>query len=732
MHAADHRLSSRPPAAGLRCRIASLVGATATPVVVALTIGTLVTPAIGQIAPASSSVAKKPAATPTAVEITDNPGDIVVLGTSSTRDASLGSDRITRRMSQSSRSLERDLIVANGTYRLSDALELFSGISQQNNRGGFLDNFAIRGFLGTPDGGAEYYVDGFLGNRGLAPPRDPATTERIEVLKGPAGAVFGDIDPGGRVNIVSKTPRFTPHAEATLLYGSFDTRRGELDVTGPLSATIAGRIVVAAEDSDGYRDFVGLSRRVVSPSLTWQPRVGTRITALAEYTRFDSAFDRGVPAVAGNALAVPRDRFFGEPGDGDHRMRNTRLQLTGDQALGGEWSLNGGVAWRHSTLRGFSSDQSRLLADQRTLWRQRRERDYAATDLSARIELAGRFEALGVHHPSFGVKGYTLDYHEGLRRRNPTAAFPYAIDIENPVYGGTAQPLLPFLDQREKRRVVTLYAQDMWDLDDRLTLTGGVRFDAYRQQLHRNLTDVTAPAVTGEPVKFRVGARYRVTDGIALHANWGESFLLNSGTGRTGDPFGPESAKGYELGIAGHWRGLDVAATVFDIEKRGILTNDPVDPNFNAPVGSLTSRGIELDLSATLVRHWQVVANYAYIDARADDATFATPDVLNVAKHSGTLLVVGRYRTGWGTQWSISGGATHVGNRAAAIDTSGLRLPAYTKAKLAGEIGVTPALTLRLEADNLFDVHYAMSSYSPVWIFPGAPRTVRVSARMAL
>lgn len=136
--------------------------------------------------------------------------DIVVLGTRSTVDRTQSSDRVTERMSQSSRSIERDILDAAGTYRLSDALELVSGFSQQNNRGGVIDNFAVRGFLGTPDGGAEYYLNGFLANRGMAPPRDPATTERIEVLKGPAGALFGDVDPGGRVNIVTKVPRFTP------------------------------------------------------------------------------------------------------------------------------------------------------------------------------------------------------------------------------------------------------------------------------------------------------------------------------------------------------------------------------------------------------------------------------------------------------------------------------------------------------------------------------------------
>ena len=160
------------------------------------------------------------------------------------------------------------LLTAAGTYRLSDALELVSGVSNQNNRGGVMDNFAIRGFLGTPDGGGEYYVDGFLANRGMGPPRDPATTERIELLKGPAGALFGDIDPAGRVNIVSKTPYFVPAAYAAFTLGSFGTRRVELDATGPVSRTLAARIVVAAETSDGWRNFVGLDRQVVMPSLT--------------------------------------------------------------------------------------------------------------------------------------------------------------------------------------------------------------------------------------------------------------------------------------------------------------------------------------------------------------------------------------------------------------------------------------------------------------------------------
>lgn len=674
----------------------------------------------------AGTVSDAPVSAPVTEADTEADGEIVVLGTRrADADTTISSDPVTERMSQSSRSIERDLLVAAGTYRLADALELVSGVSNQNNRGGVIDNFAIRGFLGTPDGGAEYYVDGFLANRGMAPPRDPATAERIELLKGPAGALFGDIDPAGRVNIVSKTPDFAPAASATFTYGSFDTRRMELDATGPLSSTLAGRIVVAVEDADGWRDFVGLKRRTVSPSLTWRPSDAVQLTYLGEISRFDAPFDRGVPAIDGDANAAPRRAFYGEPNDGVTRFRNERHQLTGLAELGEGWALNGGVAWRTGTLKGFSSDQSRLVGG-RTLWRQRRSRDFAVDDLSARLELSGR---IGAHRPSIGLKGYRLDYGERWMRRNPTAAAPYAIDVFAPVYGQAPPVLLPFTNNDERRWSGTLYVQDMWDATERLTLSGAVRLDAYRQRIRNNRTGLTGRAID-EPVTFRFGGRYQATGAIALHANWGENFVLNSGTDRAGEGFAPETGKGYEAGLSGRWPGIDVAVTWFDIRKRGILTNDPVDANFLAPVGRLRSRGIEADASVRLATDWQIVGNYSWTHARNDDRAFATSRVLDVPAHSGTLFVIGRFLDEAGQGPSISGGAAYVGDRAGAVDASGLVLPAYVKLKAAAEYAFSPRMGVRLEADNLLDARYAQSSYSPVWIYPGQPRTIRASLRI--
>ncbi|WAC61443.1 TonB-dependent siderophore receptor [Brevundimonas sp. SL130] len=657
--------------------------------------------------------------------------EIVVLGRrTAPHDRTLGVGAVTERMSPSSRSIESDLLDAVGATRLSDALELVSGVSQQNNRGGVMDNFAIRGFLGTPDGGAEYYVDGFLANRGMAPPRDPATAERIEVLKGPAGALFGDIDAAGRINIVSKTPKFTTDAVFTGTVGSFGLRRGELDVTGPISDTLAGRLVLAGETSEGWRDYVGLDRTSIAPSLTWRPNDALRLTYVGEFTVFSTLFDRGMPAVNGDALALPESNYYGEPSDGPTRFRNERHQITGEYQINADWSLNGGVAWRGGSLRGLSSDHNRLVGD--TLWRQHRLRDYTVEDLSARLELNGVVAAgLGVHNLGFGVKAYELTYGERLLRASPNAANPYAINIFTPVYGATGPTPLPFTDNLETRSVVTLYAQDMWEVNDRLSLVAGLRYDDYSQTIRNNLTGAVGEN-KDSPIDYRFAARYRLTDALTAHASYGESFVLNSGTGRTGAGFAPEEGKGYEIGLSGAWDGIDVAATVFDIEKANILTSDPVDSNYLAPVGKLTSRGIELDGSVRVGEAWQVVANYAWTDAKADDAAFATDNVLNVPEHSGSLFVVGRFATGHGTDWSMTAGAAYMGDRAATLTTDGVRLPAYWKAKAAVEYGITPQVTARVEVDNLFDERYAASSYSALWIFPGAPRSIRASLRLAL
>jgi iron complex outermembrane receptor protein len=658
-----------------------------------------------------------------AQERTPNVDDIVVLG-QRRLDRTNGSDTVTERMSQASIALDRSILDDYGVRRLADALELVSGISQQNNLGGLRDNYAIRGFLGTPDTGAEYFVDGFLANRGFGPPRDPANVERIEVLKGPVGAVFGSVDPAGVINVVTKKPRFRTGGSLTASGGSFGTYRLEGDVESALSSKFSIRFVGAIENSDGFRDYVDLRRRLFAPSVSWRATDGTTLTYQGEYIQFRSPFDRGIPAINGDSEAVPRDRFLGEPGDGRVSSSNWRHELTLEQDLGGSWTLVGGAAYRDARIHGFSSEASTLLADG-TVRRQRRFRDWNLTDVSGRAEVRGTVTALGTHRPSFGVTLYDLDFDTLQDRFRPSAARPYPINVFDPVYGGTAGPLTPFTVTTERRKAVAAYVQDMWELTDSLSAVGGLRYEHLDQRID-NVRSGQLSRLKRDPIEFRGGIRYRPDPRFAFHANWGEGSRANSSVGRLGEAFAPETGRGYEVGAKLVLPAFRAAASWFNVSKRNILATDPIDVNFLATVGRIRSRGVEFDGEVDLSRRVRLIGNYAFTDAAARDPSFPSADVLNVPRHAGTLQLFATVPLA-GRDLAMSAGGTYVGSRAAALDGGNLRLDSYVKAKASIAYPVTEKLTARVEVDNILDQTYAQSSYSALWIYPGAPRSVLFS-----
>lgn len=652
----------------------------------------------------------------------DNVDDIVVLGRRRV-DRVNGSDIVTERMSQASIALDRSILDDYGVRRLADALELVSGISQQNNLGGLRDNYAIRGFLGTPDTGAEYFVDGFLANRGFGPPRDPANVERIEVLKGPVGAVFGAVDPAGIVNVVTKKPQFRTGAGATVSGGSFGTWRVEADVESLLDPRFSIRLVGAIENSDGFRDYVDLRRRLFAPSASWRPLDGTTLTYQGEYIEFRSPFDRGIPAIGNDAEAVSRRRFLGEPADGRVSSTNWRHEVTLEQDLGGSWTMVGGAAYRDATIRGFSTETSSLPVNG-VVRRQRRYRDWNLTDWSGRAEVRGTVDLLGLHRPSFGVTLYDLDFDTYQERFRPTAANPYPIDVFNPVYGGTAGPLVPFTVTAERRKSVAAYAQDMWEVTDSFSVVGGMRYENLNQTIDNKIAGRVS-RLTRNPLEFRGGVRFRPDPRFAFHANWGEGFRANSSVDRNGLPFAPETGRGWEVGAKVVLPSFRAAASWFHVSKQNVLVTDLAEPNF-LTTGRIRSQGVEFDGEVDLARGIRLIGNYAFTDAKARDPNIPSSDVLNVPRHAGTLQLFATVPVG-AQHVDLAAGASYVGPRAAALDGSDLRLDGYVKAKASIGYALTDRITARIEVDNILNQTYAQSSYSAQWIYPGAPRSVLAS-----
>ena len=617
---------------------------------------------------------------------------------------------------QSTRTLEADLLRDAGVTNLADALELASGIARQSDLGGLWDSYAMRGFTGDPNFGSDYMVNGFSSSRGYNGLRDVAGTQSIEILKGPASALYGRGEPGGTVNIVTKKPRFAPQYGIDFALAGHGTRRAAADLTGPLSDSVAYRFNLAHQAGGSFRDVVHTERSYVAPSILWQAGDDTTVSYEIEAARQRTPFDRGVVAVPGG---LPVSRFLGEPSDGPVTVQSVGQQLFVQHALAEGWSVQGGASYRDSALAGYSTEASDLAADGRTLRRQRRHRDFAAIDRSARMEVLGR---LGSHAVLVGADTYRFDDRRVQMRRNPSAANPYALDIFAPVYGGVAAPLALSIDTLEHQRATGLYVQDQLNLTARWKALVGVRHDRYRQTVINRRTAAVNQQRLGA-VSPRAGLVYQPVATVALYASTARGFRPNSGIGIDNQAFPAEESRADEVGAKFDTPGgLAGTLAVYRIRKKNVLTSNPVNPDYAMPAGEVASRGVELDVSGRLRRDLKLSASYAYTDARVTrgDTTIRTGSrVPNVPRHSANvLLVAGDARL------SAGAGLAYVGERFGDVAASSdFRLPGYTTARLTAAYAPDKRWRIALSADNLFDRRYYASSYSRLWVMPGSTRT---------
>ena len=655
---------------------------------------------------------------------------------------------------QNVRVIDSGTIRGLGATRLDTLLDLAGSVARQNDFGGLWDNYAIRGFAGDINGGPDLLVNRFASNRGYNAARDVATIELFQVLKGPASALSGKGEPGGSINIVTKAPLFEDHFGGQLEAGSFDHYRGAFDIGGPVDQRLAVRVIGVREDNGSFRDHVGNDRVLVAPSIAFNPSERLHLLYQLEYSLLNATFDRGVVALPSasdplvlDGRALPRDRFLGEPGDGDVTLRSTQHQGSFQAALSDAVALEGGVQYRDGTLFGFASEGTSRVG--RTLRRRRQLRDFAFDDLSGRLELAAKGRFLGLDH-QFRVGGdaYRYDLDQRIDRATTVAGGrPYQIDLDMPVYGQPLPEPAAFSDNSERQRGESAYGQDLVSWHDTVTLLLGVRHDWVCQRVTNNRTATVArqeQSITSP----RAALTIRPVRQLSVYGSWGRSFRFNNGVDAAGASFAPERGEAYEAGVKTALFSERVTGTLsaFRITKRNILVADPAISGFSVAVGRARSQGVEADLNVHLSHLLDLTAVYAYVDTEvlADQVARPTPqpipagtELSNVPRHSGAVFA--QYRTGQAASGfaRIGAGVTYVGDRegtptGTAAGGARFRLPGYVTARASIGYQLTPAVELYANAENLFDRYYLASSYNELWIAPGTPRSIRGGIRLTL
>jgi iron complex outermembrane receptor protein len=615
----------------------------------------------------------------------------------------------------------RELLDLRSVSNIGQATETIGGVQRTI---GFSGNqrFRIRGFQAVST-----LRDGF--RQSMSQPEvELQGVESIEVLKGPASALYGRFEPGGVINFVSKRPQERFAAAASLAAGSDDYARASVDVTGPVdaAATLLGRLNAAHEDAGSFRDGIDSRQSFLAPTLEWRPDAHTSLLARFEYLERDAAFDRGL----GNSplfLEVPIGRNYGED-----FMRIRKRQLSGalefDRQLSADWRLRLGAYWSDVHVPeeeffnyGFPTLTGTTVNRNFVSYRETQK------DSTLQAELHGRWRTGPVEHRVLAGVERAVDRLAFLDGR---IAYGNPIDLFDPVPTGRPDTYVDAGDSRYEFETAALYLQDeiawerwRWLLGGRYERTDTVSF----------YTGGIDPAVTrrDRPFSPRAGVTYLLTPDLSVYASWARSFRNEADAGLLESGLTPKPTRGeqVELGIKSILADGRAEATfaLFDLRKTDAVVADPVDWNLVIQAGELRSRGAEAELSMRLRDAWTLVAAYAWSDAsiREDsDASIVGNRLAGVPRHQASLW------TSWAFDGRLSGltlggGVLH-GSEQAATTANTFFLPAYTRIDLNARYALRNGFDLLLNIDNVGDRRYYITG-GFAQIYPQPPRTLRLT-----
>lgn len=538
-------------------------------------------------------------------------------------------------------------------------------------------NLAIRGFpVSATKGNIQVMRNGFNGPSIF----DFTNVSRLEVVKGPSSFLYGQVSPGGIVNIITKKPQASYSADASISYGSYDGSRAEADITGPVTDDLFLRLAASYDRDMRYWDPYEAESWDFAPSLLWQPN-GTMSVAL-NYERFHKDESPQLMQKPGygpqtGVVPTPSDPNLAAvevPGLPDnwnglswHDFRKSDTESLNswfDLKLNDRWDLRLGYAHQSYEIDAVATGNFGM-ANNTTLIQGRRVRGQRYTNEGDTLEAhaVGEFDLgstslrllLGAQYVDRWFKDWAAQApNDPALGSDPTESPLPLWDLSDPStwdYDATV-PYSTLTENAVNRRIdyrdESIYVGSTFGfMEDRLLLLAGLRSTSTRNKLVDILNNQTQPAFSENEITPQYGVLYQINPEVSLFASYAESFLPGSQLLKNPDgstkAAEPTQGEGYDIGIKadmldGHLSGT---LTLFDIRNRNIVNDLAVTDSFgavtiyNVQSGEQRSQGLELDITVTPRENWQLYFSYSYMDARITE--FSGNDAEVLAQDPSTL-----------------------------------------------------------------------------------------------
>ncbi|MGL6449080.1 TonB-dependent receptor [Aeromonas veronii] len=570
-----------------------------------------------------------------------------------------------------------------GAVRLVDALDGVAGVNNTLGEGS-RDQFMIRGFDSLND----MYRDGMRDDGTLQSYRSLANVERVEIVKGPAGALYGRGSAGGIINLVTKRANGENFTHVKGSVGSNSQYVGQLDSSMSFSDKLNGRINLEYRQADSYVDHVDSNDFFIAPTIRMSPADDHIIDIDVEYAHQELVPYRGVPSKNGKPVDLPISSYFG--GTNDYQeLDSLRVAVDYKWRLNDQWEWNNRAAFNHIKLEQKGTRQGKVTSnevsqtvnnfgyDPRTTTTLQSELVWESND--NQLMLGADFNQINID--------LTLANDKTLLPQN----------IYNPVVGPTPDP--GFKAFRDNTTTTTgVYVQDVYTWGD-LSLIGNIRYDL--MDLEQQKAGAGKDKLDDDKVSYRAGLVYRINYDTSVYASLARSWQLPY-AGTFIDPKLAEffhtdlrevGAKAYLLDNA-----LMLNTALFQIDQAQPQTN--VDGDVIDKI-EVRHQGIELEARGQITKQWNISVGYSYLDAE-DKATSKKPN--DVSDQLFSL---------WSTyqlddNWRLGGGVKYVGDRYAGNDEA-VALGDYTTVDLM--VAYTSGHhKIQVNAYNILDEKYILGA----------------------
>ncbi|WP_245259753.1 TonB-dependent siderophore receptor [Methylopila sp. 73B] len=653
--------------------------------------------------------------------------------------------------------IARDELADRGATTLQEALAYTPGVASfASGRSLVLDEFLLRGF-DTAAGNLGQLRDGLkLQANVYDGAQEPYGLERVEVLKGAASILYGQLGPGGVVNSISKRPTFTPQGEINVTGGSFENKQVSADVSGPIgsSGEWAYRLTGLVRDGDTWMDYVPDDKRYIAPAITWRPTDRTSLTVLAHYqevrTRFKAPMDAdGTVFRAPGVGRVPRDMFIGDPDFDKYKINSGAIGYLFEHDFNGTVKFSSKTRyfeskadWNYLTFLGFKTTAP---GDPQIL-RGISERTEHSKTFTSDNNFQVRFDTGPISHTAVvGVDYSRLTYDTHRFQRGVVDS----LEFDDPDYGNSGVKVDYSRDNGFKRQIgqVGVYAQDQIKIADRFVILAGGRQDwAKTETSYYRLG--RQPDQKDDAFSAQLGFVYLAPHGFAPYVSYSESFSPTVAANFLEPSTKPTTGEQYEAGL--RWQSPDektlITAAAYTIDQKNAVsfaapTNDD-DSGFRQ-TGLVRSRGVELE-AKTKLGDWEIVAAYAYTDARVrkDEDPLLVGERVALVPYNQASIWAAYDFTSLGAPWlKLGGGLRYVGRtnltedyisdaNGAPIRKRYREVPDYLMVDAVARLdlgGMTPSLKgfhAQINAKNLLDKKTYSCTSAVQGCNYGQPRTI--------